>query len=236
MLTVRLAELNIALDNRYGFVEALCRDYRVSSDTPAVLRVRVTEAEVNAYLATAGRPMTPPEAEAHLLYRRLCEQLPAYDALLLHAAVVEMDGRGYAFSARRGVGKSTHTTLWQTHFPGRATVINGDKPIIRRAPDGRFWAYGTPWCGKEGKQKNRKVPLTALCFLTQAPENRITPTPTADTVARLLEATLLPPTPALQDRMATLVGAIVRTTPAYTLACRPNTAAAELAYEFLSRI
>ncbi len=235
MFRIRMAELNIELDNRYGYVEELCRDYRTSTGVPA-FRVRVAESEVEAYLATLGRAMTAAEAEAHLLYRRICERLPAYDALLLHAAAVDMDGRGYAFSARRGVGKTTHTTLWQTHFAGRATVINGDKPVIRLADDGRLWVYGTPWCGKEGKQENRKVPLTALCFLEQASENRITPASTADTVVRLLESTLLPPDPVLQDRMAALVGIITRKTPAYILACRPDTAAAEMAYELLSQV
>ncbi len=235
MFTVRLCELNIEIDNRHGYVEHLCRDYR-AGDVPPLFRVRVSEAEVRDYLASCGRPMTEPEAEAHLVYRRICEKLPAYDAILLHAAVVEMDGRGYAFCAPRGTGKTTHTDLWQTHFGGRATVINGDKPIVRRAPDGRLWAYGTPWCGKEGKHENRRVPLSALCFLAQSPENRITPATTADTVANLLAATVLPPDPALQDRMATLVGVLARDIPAYTLACRPDTAAAELAYEFLSQI
>ncbi len=235
MLTVRIAELNIELDNRHGYVEELCRDYRVPA-ADAAFRVSVGGTEVGAYLAAAGRAMTAPEAEAHLLYRRICEKLPAYDALLLHAAVVEMDGRGYAFCAPRGMGKTTHTTLWQNHFSGRAAVINGDKPIVRLAPDGRLWAYGTPWCGKEGKNENRRVPLSALCFLKQAPRNSMTPTATADTVTHLLASTVLPPEPALQDRMAALVGIITRQTPAYTLACRPDAAAAELAYELLSQI
>ncbi len=234
MFTMRIAELYIQLDNRYGYVGDLCRDY-VAEGVP-VFRVRVAEEEVRAYLSACGRPMTLPEAEAHLMYRRICEQLPTYDALLLHAAVLDMDGRGYAFSARRGVGKTTHTTLWQTHFAGRATVINGDKPIIRRAPDGRLWAFGTPWCGKEGKNQNRKTPLSALCFLEQASENRMILADTAETVSRLLEATLLPPDPILQDKMASLVGYMTRMTPAYILACRPDTAAAELAYEFLSQV
>ncbi len=235
MFSIQMAELNIELDNRYGHVEALCRDYR-ASDAPAAFRVRVGENELRDYMAASGRPMTLPEAEAHLLYRRICEKLPAYDAILLHAAVVEMDGRGYAFCAPRGTGKTTHTALWESHFQGRATVINGDKPIVRLAPDGRLWAYGTPWCGKEGKNENRRVPLSAICFLEQAPENRMTPTQTADTVTRLLASTVLPPEPVLQDRMAALIGIITRQTPAYTLACRPDTAAAEVAYEFLSQL
>ncbi len=235
MLTVRIADLHIELDNRYRYTETMCRDYITPPPPVHDLRVHVSSQEVSHYIAACGRPMTPPEAEFHLLYRRICERMPAFDGVLLHAAVVEMDGRGYAFSARRGVGKSTHTALWQAHFAGRAAIINGDKPLIRRAADGIFWAYGTPWCGKEGKQQNRKCPLTAICFLEQAAENRVTPATTADTVARLLEATLLPPAPADQDRMAALIGAIVRKTPAYTLACRPDTAAAELAYEFLTQ-
>ncbi len=235
MFGIRMADLTVEIDNRYGYVYELCRDYLIHDGMPA-FRARVSSDEVEAYIRTSGRPMTPPEAEAHLLYRSICERLPAYDAILLHAAVVEMDGRGYAFSARRGVGKTTHTSLWQSHFAGRAVVINGDKPIIRRAPDGRLWAYGTPWCGKEGKQQNRKVPLSALCFLSQASENRVAAADLSDTVSRLLEATVLPPDPALQDRMAALVGCIARTTPAYTLSCRPDIAAAELAYEFLSQV
>ncbi len=238
MFSIRIADLCIEIDNRYGYVEQLCRGYLVPAESmvaPA-FRVSVSECDVTKYIADAGRPMTSPEGEAHLLYRRICEKLPAYNALLIHAAVVDMDGRGYAFCAPRGTGKTTHTALWQTHFLGRAAIINGDKPIIRLAPDGRLWAYGTPWCGKEGKNQNRKVPLSAICFLTQAAENRITPTLLSDTVTNLLASTVLPPEPALQDRMATLVGIVTRETPAYTLACRPDTAAAELAYEFLSQI
>ncbi len=235
MLRIRMADLCVELDNRYGYVEQLCRDYIDPTGTPA-FRVRVGASEVTDYLASCGRPMTSPEAESHLLYRRVCECLPAYDALLLHAAVVAMDGRGYAFCAPRGTGKTTHTELWQSHFFGRATVINGDKPIIRRAPDGRLWAYGTPFCGKEGKNRNERIPLSAICFLEQASVNRMEVSALTDTIPRLLMATVLPPDTVLQDRMAALVGIITRETPAYTLLCRPDTAAAELAYELLSQV
>lgn len=235
MFCIRLAGLTVEIDNRHGFVEEQCRDY-ICSDGLPVFRVQVTTKEAEDYRAACGRPMTLPEAESYLIYRRICDRMPRYGVFLLHAAVVEMDGRGYAFSARRGVGKSTHTGLWQSHFAGRAVVINGDKPLIRRAPDGRYWAYGTPWCGKEGLQVNRKCPLTVICFLEQAGKNRMKACSVAETTARLLEATVLPPDPADCDRMATLVGAVVRDVPAFLLECRPDTAAAEVAYEFLSQV
>ena len=235
MFRIRLAGITVEIDNRHNLVFEQCKDYLCDDCAPA-FRVAVSTAETQAYQASCGRPMTLPEAESYLLYRRICERMPKYGVFLLHAAVVEMEGRGYAFSARRGTGKSTHTELWQSHFKGRATVINGDKPLIRRAPDGRFWAYGTPWCGKEGKGVNRRCPLNAICFLEQGTKNHVSVTSTADAAARIMEATVLPPDPDGQDRMAALVGAAVRDIPALTLTCRPDTEAVEVAYEFLSQV
>ena len=241
MFCIRLAGITVEIDNRHNYVFEQCADYLCADSTPA-FRVAVSTADAIAYQAACGRPVTLPEAESYLLYRRICERMPRYGVYLLHAAVVEMDGRGYAFSARRGTGKTTHTELWETYFGGKggsrylATVINGDKPLIRRAPDGRFWAYGTPWCGKEGKQVNRKCPLTAICFLEQGSVNRVTVASSADTVARIMEATLLPPDPAGQDALAALVGATVRDIPAFTLTCRPDKEAVAVAYEFLSQV
>jgi hypothetical protein len=235
MFRIRLAGITVEIDNRHNLVFEQCKDYLCDDCAPA-FRVAVSTAETQAYQASCGRPMTLPEAESYLLYRRICERMPKYGVFLLHAAVVEMEGRGYAFSARRGTGKSTHTELWQSHFKGRATVINGDKPLIRRAPDGRFWAYGTPWCGKEGKGVNRRCPLTAICFLEQGTNNHVSMTSTADAAARIMEATVLPPDADGQDRMAALVGAAVRDIPALTLSCRPDAEAVEVAYEFLSQV
>jgi hypothetical protein len=235
MFRIRLAGITVEIDNRHNLVFEQCKDYLCDDCAPA-FRVAVSTAETQAYQASCGRPMTLPEAESYLLYRRICERMPKYGVFLLHAAVVEMEGRGYAFSARRGTGKSTHTELWQSHFKGRATVINGDKPLIRRAPDGRFWAYGTPWCGKEGRGVNRRCPLNAICFLEQGTKNHVSVTSTADAAARIMEATVLPPDPDGQDRMAALVGAAVRDIPALTLTCRPDAEAVEVAYEFLSQV
>lgn len=235
MFRIRLAGVTVEIDNRHNYVYEQCAEY-LCGDSAPLFRVAVSTAEAEEYRRSCGRPLTLPEAESYLLYRRICERMPAYGVFLLHASVVEMEGRGYAFSARRGVGKSTHTALWMSHFPGRATVINGDKPLIRRAPDGRFWAYGTPWCGKEGLQVNRKCPLAAICFLEQGTTNGVTVSSLADTTARLMESTILPPDPQGQDCLTTLLGAAVRDIPAFTLTCRPDTEAAEVAYKALSQI
>lgn len=231
MFRVSLCGLTVELDNRCSYVEALCANYRLPAGdtTPADFRVSVPGREIETYAASCGRPMTLAEAESALLYRRICQIMPRFDAFLLHAAVLCMDGRGYAFSARRGTGKSTHLSLWQACYGDRVTVVNGDKPLLRRGADGHWWVFGTPWAGKEGLNSNTVCPLNAVVFLEQGPVNRITPAATADTAARILEGTILPPDPATQDRMAALVGSLTRDVPAYVLSCRPDREAAMLA-------
>ena len=99
-------------------------------------------------------------------------QLLNFNGLMLHSSAVAMNGNAYLFSGPCGRGKSTHTRLWQSAFGEAASVFNDDKPALRRLDTGWF-AYGTPWCGKDGINKNEKWPLAGICFLKKAEHNRI---------------------------------------------------------------
>lgn len=95
-----------------------------------------------------------------------------YDALLLHASVVEYLGKGYIFLGKSGTGKSTHSRLWLDNIPG-TTLLNDDNPIVR-VKDGNVYVYGSPWSGKKDCYLNRKLPIGAFVRLYQAPHNSIT--------------------------------------------------------------
>lgn len=90
-------------------------------------------------------------------------QLLRYDGMMLHASAVVVDGYAYLFSGPCGMGKSTHTAMYKRAFPD-ATIINDDKPALRRI-DGTWYAFGTPWCGKDGINVNTSAPLAGICFL-----------------------------------------------------------------------
>lgn len=96
----------------------------------------------------------------------------AYDTLLVHASVVENDGKGYMFLGKSGTGKSTHTRLWLENIEG-SDLLNDDNPVVR-VIDGDIIIYGSPWSGKTPCYKNRSLPLQAVVRLSQAPFNRIT--------------------------------------------------------------
>lgn len=52
------------------------------------------------------------------------------DALVLHCAYMQREGKAILFSAPSGTGKTTQATLWEKHCGTR--VVNGDKALIRR--------------------------------------------------------------------------------------------------------
>ncbi len=91
--------------------------------------------------------------------------------LLIHASVVALEGKAYAFLGKSGTGKSTHSRLWLEAFPN-AELLNDDNPAIRIMPDGKCFIYGTPWSGKTACYKSKKVELGGIVRLHQFKENR----------------------------------------------------------------
>ena len=157
-------------------------------------------------------------------------QLLNYDGLMLHSSALELDGRAYLFSGPCGVGKSTHTKLWQTTFGEKVKVFNDDKPALRRLDDG-WYAYGTPWSGKEGININMKVPLGGICFLKQAEENSIRCLDKKEAISRIFSQTITKiGNMVIMEKMLKTVGALVEEIPIYELCNRPEPEAALLSY------
>lgn len=162
-------------------------------------------------------------------------ELVKHDGFYLHASAVALENRAYLFSAPPGTGKSTHTRLWQNIFGPEAEVFNDDKPALRRL-DGTWYAYGTPWCGKDGININMKVPLCGICFLKQAQENRIRRLTQQEAVQRILSQTIFRFEDAsMLNAMLSSLDRLVREIPVYELENRPEPSAANLSYETMRR-
>lgn len=85
-----------------------------------------------------------------MLYRKICTRMLDYDAFLFHAAIVSYAGRGFAFAAKSGTGKSTHVAQWMRALGGDVTVVNGDKPILRWRTGGSCRA--SRWDAQRGRR------------------------------------------------------------------------------------
>lgn len=131
MFCVKIAEVLVAVENRYAFTERLCVGYiaNVSPDECS-FSVSATPEEIATENSDEGA-FSPAYCESLALYRKICTRMLDYDAFLLHAAVVSYRGRGFAFAAKSGTGKSTHVAQWMRALGDDVTVVNGDKPILR---------------------------------------------------------------------------------------------------------
>lgn len=230
MFHIKIAGVVVGIDNRSKYIEGLCRNYIVTDETPS-FTVRAEKREVEQEMA--GIPFlrrwrSRGYYESNCLYREICLGLVDYDAFLMHSAVIEVDGQALAFAAKSGTGKSTHIRLWRERFGREVHIINGDKPIFRFI-DGRLFACGTPWRGKEGWGRNAMAPLKALCFLEQGQENQVERLSPAGVMPRLFHQLLLPREPERMDRFLALMDRMLEITPCYLLSCDATLAAAEAA-------
>ena len=92
------------------------------------------------------------------------------DALVLHCAYMQREGKAILFSAPSGTGKTTQATLWEKHRGTR--VVNGDKALLRSA-DGVWTANGWPVCGSSQVCHDESMPIRAIVMLSQGKENAI---------------------------------------------------------------
>ncbi len=227
MFSIRIADINVGIDNRYDGVRRLCRDYCIDS-AATEFTASASDSEIAEEIKASERPVSPAYAESICIYRKICRIMPDYGAFLFHSAVVEFDGRAYAFSAPSGTGKTTHARLWVERFGSRARIINGDKPIIRFF--GRdAYIYGTPWCGKEGYNLNVRSPLGAICFLERGSRNAIIPAQNHEITPRLLRQILVPRKAEEIKKMMPLLDLTVKNIPCWVLSCTISQKAAEVA-------
>ena len=185
---VRLAGLCIEIHSVYERVQKMVKDYCTEAQAPDIT-VSISDEDI-AYELRLSPDDRPATLETLAVCRKISEQMPKHDTLLMHGAVVATGGQAYMFTAPSGTGKTTHIRKWVRGLPD-AFVGNGDKPFI--TTDGeRPMACGSPWCGKEGWQTNTMVPLAAIVLMERAEDNEIREVSFKEAFPTLLRQTYRP--------------------------------------------
>lgn len=222
-----VAGIFVSVRARYALSERICRPYR-TDDVRSDLTLFVTTADIEKKRRSLPIGLDAEQAECICLHEQLALRLLPFDAFVLHAALLEYRGRGYAIVAPRGVGKSTHAGLWLDAFGKDVRVINGDKPIVRRAKDGRFSAYGTPWCGKEGWGVNASVPLSGICLLERGERDEARSVSEREYLEGVIGQVVFPVERATMSQSARLLAGMIRRVPAIAARCTINEQAARM--------
>lgn len=226
-MIIKIAGLLIEVKNKYPYFEDFCRGFE-GEGTPD-FSVEVSD-ETMKKVIFENPDFSDGYLESLEIYRIICRKILDYDAMLMHCAAVAVDGEGYLFTALSGTGKTTHISLWQKKFKDRFFVINGDKPILR-VMDGKFYACGTPWRGKENYGGNIDVPIKAICILERGETNEIKKIAPHEAISTMLTQTLRTNDLGEMEKMLTLTDKLLKAVPFYRLKCNMDPSAADVSYE-----
>lgn len=233
----RFADKVVEITSIYPQVHMFCKDYLCND--PAEIHLAVTREDIDYERQRAQKHASrhgveyqehpPAYLEALSVYRKLAEQLPRFDRILIHGSAIKVDGEGYLFTAPSGTGKSTHTRLWRELFGKRAVMINDDKPLLHITPEGAT-VYGSPWAGKHFLHTNTSAPLKAICFLEQAEKNEIRRITAAEAFNGLFQQSYRPKDREALLKTMELLETLSNSVGLYRLQCNMAPEAASIAY------
>lgn len=149
----------------------------------------------------------------------------------MHSAVVIRNGVGIAFCGLPGAGKSTQAHLWEEHL--NAEALNLDQPCVF-FKENEVYVSGSPWSGKEDCYKNKMVPLKAIFYVEQAPENKAERLSLGETFSHLyLNNYLVPLNEEIDNKHKAAVMKVTMNVPVYRLKCTISKEAVETAYNMV---
>lgn len=141
-----------------------------------------------------------------------------HDTLLIHASLVRHRGKGYAFIAKSGTGKSTQVSNWLRVITD-CDLMNDDNPIVR-VINGKVIIYGSPWSGKTPCYRNVSALLGAITRIERDANNYVERMAPLDAFGSFLPScSAMKWEKGLYHRICDTVTAVVSTIPIYTLHC-----------------
>ena len=229
----KIADLTVDMGYKYDRMKAQAEAYRISGEESPNVTIYLSDDFLEK--KHQENPQITHEMGEYIYTGSIFYSgLILFGGFMLHASAVLMDGRAYLFSAPSGVGKSTHTAMWQQVFgKERAKILNDDKPAIRIEKDG-IYAFGTPWSGKTDLNINVKAPIAGICFLERGKTNKIKRENPGAVIGKLLMQTIRPCDEKDLELLLGHIDTVLRKIPVYTLSCDISEEAVRVAYNEMS--
>lgn len=222
------ADLTIAIENKYPYTEFRCKEYLLLEQNLPDITVSASDADLKR-----EQSLTPQYDCGYLeficIYRALCNQLPAFQAMVLHGCLLEVGTQGIVFLAPSGVGKTTHLCFWKQQLPS-LRILNGDKPLVRCIND-NLYGYGTPWAGKENYHENDKTLLTDLCFLRRGTQNTVRQLSPSECTEAMMRQIFIPAEAEMAEKTLELADILLRRCRLWEIVCTPHPDAARCAIQ-----
>jgi len=230
MANYRIADILIEFQPRYDLLRRRASLF-LSRDTLSELTLTLDD-DVLTQKQSEYPLLSPEQIEYMWTGAALAGKLWRFDAAMIHASAIEVDGVAYVFSADSGVGKTTLATWWLKRFGDRARLINDDKPIIRSCADG-LYVYGSPFSGTCDENRNARVPLGGILFLKRDTDDRIDRLSPSVAVPHLIRQCGISRMPRAANARLDLFTELIESVPIGEMSFTPGEHAVDIAYQWL---
>lgn len=225
-----IAGLVVKMDT-FGRTEVQAEPYRIPDQTGFDIEIIADHEIFKKKYPEVDDDMCEYMMSGFAFYRELLR----FGGLQLHSSCVVLDGQAYLFSAHPGTGKSTHTQQWLERFGDRAYILNDDKPALRLENE-EWFAYGTPWSGKNDISVNARVPVAGIAILERSETNSIASFSGAQALAKILPQVVRPRGQEYRVLLLDLMDKLLSMVPVWKFECNnfaPD--AVDVSYSTMSR-
>ena len=233
-MKLKIADFNWEINEKYDTLSEEGKGFLASFDV-ADFSLTVSDKDLILENSLSEFPCSNSYLEYIAVLRKMAEILPLNNGFVLHSACIDAQGEGVAFLAPSGTGKTTHLMSWIKYLKDKATIVNGDKPIVRFMGNTPI-AYGTPWMGKEKLGQNTKTALKHLCFIERALENKALEISKEEAVEKILNQIYMPKNnPEATFKTIELADKLLSSCKLWTIYCNLDENAGEIVYKTITK-
>ncbi len=231
-MKIKVADLIVEFGPKYDIMKNRITQYIYNGEKTPDITINLSE---QFFLDRQKENPHLPLSEVEAIYSAsyFYTEFVKYNGIMLHASCVQYENLAYLFSADSGTGKSTHTHLWLEKFPS-AEILNDDKPAIRYI-DGKFYAFGTPWSGKNDESINTKAEIAGIAFLSRGENNEISRVEGNTVTIDFLNQTVRPTDKTTMLQFMDTLDKVLTNIPVYRLKCNMSLEAVETSYNAMRR-
>jgi len=227
---LNVADLVVQIDVKYQLLLNRIQAYRIDESDHVDIVIDISEEKLKEGLEAMPN-LSLEEVEYMLTSVVFFRELLNFNALVIHSSAVVVDNKVYAFSARSGVGKSTHANLYLERYKN-SYIINDDKPVFRYI-DGKFKVFGTPWSGKFDISRNIGVDLQGLGFIVRGKDNSIRSLNKKEAVTKIMEQTFIPNNREKLNNLLILLDKFINMYTLCEVTCDISIEACEMSYRYM---
>jgi len=152
----------------------------------------------------------------------------------LHSVSILYKGKAWLFSGHAGMGKSTHTALWNKYYD--TPILNGDLNLLSLTDEGPV-IHGMPWCGTSGIADTHTWPLGGILLLGRSPQDQCVPLAPDEKQLLVMQRLISPTwTKEMVSHSLDFTGELTSQIPVCRLLCTKEPSAAETAKAWIDSL